>query len=85
MNIISSLIFTEIIIINIKGLGYYTKKKINERERLDTLFTFKLARETTNTLNSSKNSNIESFIKDENEFPQSLIISEEKDINNLEE
>jgi hypothetical protein len=85
VNIISSLIFTEIIIINIKGLGYYTKKKINERERLDTLFTFKLARQTTNTLNSSKNSNIESFIKDENEFPQSSIISEEKDINNLEE
>ena len=41
INIISSLIFNEIIIINCFGLSQFTKKKIEERERLDTLIAFK--------------------------------------------
>ena len=41
INIISSLIFNEIIIINCFGLSQFTKKKIEERERLDTFIAFK--------------------------------------------
>ena len=53
INIISSLIFNEIIIINCFGLSQLKKKKIEERERLDTLIAFKRIINSKNSFSDS--------------------------------
>ena len=53
INIISSLIFNEIIIIDSFGLSQFTKKKIEERERLDTLIAFKRIINSKNSFSDS--------------------------------
>lgn len=54
INIVASLVFNEIIIINCFGLNEFTKKKIRERERLETLSTFNnvIDRDSRNMFNS---------------------------------
>lgn len=58
INIISSLVFNEIIIINYFGLSKFTKKRIKERERLDTLFAFNNYIDSGNGISSSLSSNL---------------------------
>ena len=53
INIISSLIFNEIIIIDCFGFSQFTKKKIEERERLDTLIAFKRIINSKNSFSDS--------------------------------
>lgn len=55
INIISALIFNEIIILNFKGLSEFTKTKIRERERIDTYNTLKRENNTVRTTNTSAN------------------------------
>lgn len=86
INIIAALIFNEVIILNIKRLGEFTKKKILERERIDTYIASKKCKETINTLTSSKISNInEHNENDENDFPLSLINLDKINENNIED
>ena len=54
INIISSLIFNEIITINCFGLSEFTKKKIKERERLDTIITFNDLMDEKNSFSSQE-------------------------------
>ena len=82
INIISALIFNEVIILNIKGLGEFTKKKILERERIDTYIASQKIKESVNTLTSSKVSNIDAF--NENDIHLSLINLDKIDVNNIE-
>ena len=58
INIISSLIFNEIIIINYYELSEYTKKRIKERERYDTLYAFKNFIDSGNGISGSLGSNL---------------------------
>ena len=85
INIISAIIFNEIIIINIKGLGDFTKKKIREREKLDTFLASQKFKESTNSLKSSQASNLDTFIKLKSDLPQSLISLDKIDVNNNED
>ncbi len=71
INIISGLIFNEIIIINIKQLSKYTKKKILERERIDTYITYKQL-DNTSRKNSMKSSD-QNEQNDQNDLSSNLI------------
>lgn len=81
INIIATLIFNEIIIINIKGLGDYTKKKILEREKIDSFIASQKYKGSINTLASSQASNLDIFNGVENDLPQSLISLDKIDVN----
>ena len=52
-SIISSLIFNEIIIINCFGMNEFTKKRIEEREKKDTLNAINSSIDSENEINSS--------------------------------
>ena len=56
-NILSSLIFNEIIIINCFGMSEFTKKRIKERERIDTLNALNNLIDSGNGISSSFSSN----------------------------
>ena len=79
INIFSSLIFNEIIILNFFGLDYYTKKRIQERGREDTKnisFTTKKSTDSISSLNSQ-----ESNEKQNEQFLSSLMSLDEADNN----
>ena len=57
VNIICSLIFNEIIIINCFGMSEFTKKRIKERERIDTLNALNTLIDSENEITSSFSSN----------------------------
>ena len=59
--ILASLIFNEIIILNCFGLSKYTKKRIQERERLDTYFADIILEENKNMNKTNKGDNDNNF------------------------
>ena len=71
INIISALIFNEIIILNFRGLSEFTKKEIRKRERIDTLIAFKRDNDTIATTNTNQSERNESLINlDENNLKE---------------
>ena len=71
INIISALIFNEIIILNFRGLSEFTKKEIRKRERIDTLIAFKRYNDTIATTNTNQSERNESLINlDENNLKE---------------
>ena len=73
INIFSSLVFNEIIILNCYNFGDYTKKKIQEREKIDTYITFNKLKQSTDEIGYSENHNNENIEEIKNDLPLSLI------------